>query len=118
MKKNSILPIACVSLQSGYELPYNLTIYNRFAIKKSNGFQLGLLVKIKECCAHIFFNDIFNHLGSIHIYDFLGVNYCVNFSSPCKISPNNSVDAPTYYSTIHYLVNSSRLINRKCEWTL
>ena len=78
-------------------------------------------------------------LGSIHTCDLLGVNYCLNFSvweiarngymqtiiEPFNSGnnlPNSNVNARIQYTTTHYLANSScdssRLLNRKCDWTL
>ena len=49
-------------------------------------------------------------------------NPLLKFSVHTKVKQIASVNSPTYYSTTHYLANdsgnSSRLINRRCEWTL
>ena len=42
----------------------------------------------------------------------------VELFSPRKVDQIASVNAPIKYSSTHYLANSSRLINFKCEWTL
>ena len=48
-------------------------------------------------------------------------NPLLNFSVPTKADQIASVNAPTKYTTNHYSTicsrNSSRLINRRCEWT-
>ena len=45
-------------------------------------------------------------------------NPLLNLSVDAKFDQIASVNAPTRYSTAHYLSNSSRQINHRCESTL
>ena len=74
-------------------------------------------------------------LGSIHTYDLLGVNYCMNFwvqaitkkwvhnplissSVHVKSWPNSKCECMNYLVNRSSSCNCSYLINLKCEWTL
>ena len=62
--------------------------------------------------------ELLHELFSPRNHEKLAHNPLLNFSVNVKVDQIVIVNAPTYNSTTHYLVNSSRLINRWCEWTL